>query len=104
MQDSYAPTSAILDRSGHRVVLTFPPAVFRTGNHYQIEALQLSDMDGAALADDARTLTVLLPAPTLTETIVYPNPAEGNAVTFAKLPIGTKYLHLRCRWKLHRFV
>ena len=86
---SYAPTSAILDKSGHRVVLTFSPAVFRTGNRYQIEALQLSDMDGAELADDARTLTVLLPAPTLTETIVYPNPAEGNAVTFAKLPIGT---------------
>jgi len=86
---SHAPTSAILDKSGHRVVLTFPPAVFRTGNRYQIEALQLSDIDGAALADDASTLTVLLPAPTLTETIVYPNPAEGNAVTFAKLPIGT---------------
>ncbi|MDE0554293.1 MAG: FG-GAP-like repeat-containing protein, partial [Candidatus Poribacteria bacterium] len=86
---SHTPTSAILDKSGHRVVLTFSPAVFRTGNRYQIEALQLSDMDGAALADDARTLTVLLPALTLTETIVYPNPAEGNAVTFDKLPIGT---------------
>lgn len=86
---SHAPISAILDKSGHRVVLTFPSAVFRTGNRYQIEALQLSDMYGAALADDARTLPVLLPAPTLTETIVYPNPAECNAVTFDKLPIGT---------------
>ena len=86
---SHAPTSAILDKSGHRVVLTFPSAVFRTGNRYQIEALQLSDMYGAALADDASTLPVLLPALTLTETIVYPNPAACNAVTFDKLPIGT---------------
>ncbi len=86
---SHVPTSAILDKSGHRVVLTFLPAVFRTGNRYQIEALQLSDMYGAALADDARTLTVLLPAPTLSETIVYPNPAECTEVTFDKLPIGT---------------
>ena len=86
---SYAPTSATLDRSGYRVVLTFPPAVFRTGNRYQLEALQLSDMYGAELAADARTLTILLPAPTLTETIVYPNPAECDAVTFDKLPIGT---------------
>ena len=86
---SHAPTSAILDKAGHRVVLTFPPAVFRTGNRYRIEALQLSDMYGAALADDASTLPVLLPAPTLTETIVYPNPAECNEVTFDKLPIGT---------------
>ena len=86
---SHAPTSAILDKAGHRVVLTFPPAVFRTGNRYRIEALQLSDMYGAALADDAKTLPVLLPAPTLTETIVYPNPAECNEVTFDKLPIGT---------------
>ena len=85
----YVPTSAILDRSGHRVVLTFPPTVFRTGNRYQIEALQLADMYGAELADDANTLTILLPVPTLAETIVYPNPAECNEVTFDKLPIGT---------------
>ena len=86
---NYAPTSAILDRSQQRVVLTFPSAVFRTGNRYQIEALQLSDMYGAELADDASTLTILLPALTLAETMVYPNPAECNEVTFDKLPIGT---------------
>ena len=86
---SYAPTSAILDRSRQRVVLTFSPVVFQTGNRYQIEALQLSDIYGAELEDDARTLTVQLPAPTLTETIVYPNPVECNQVTFDKLPIGT---------------
>ena len=86
---SYAPTSAILDRSRRRVVLTFSPVVFQTGNRYQIEALQLSDIYGAELEDDARMLTILLPAPTLTETIVYPNPVECNQVTFDKLPIGT---------------
>ncbi len=88
--ESYAPISAILDRSGQRVVLTFSPAVFQTGNHYQIEAIQLSDIYGAELDDNARMLTVLLPAPTLAETIVYPNPVECNEVTFDKLPLGTK--------------
>ena len=88
--ESYAPHSAILDRAGKRVVLTFFPEVFRTGNHYQIEALQLSDIYGANLAADARILTIVLPAPTLAEVIVYPNPATGcNQVTFDKLPTGT---------------
>ena len=87
--DSYAPTSAILDRFQQRVVLTFSSTVFRTGNRYQIEALQVSDIYGAELADDARMLTILLPAPTLAEAIVYPNPVEGDQVTFDKLPKGT---------------
>lgn len=87
--ESYVPISAILDRSGQRVVLTFSPAVFQTGNHYQIEALQLSDIYGTELDDDARMLTILLPTPTLAETIVYPNPVECNQVTFDKLPLGT---------------
>ena len=86
---SYAPISAILDRSGQRVVLTFSSAVFQTGNQYQIEAMKLSDIYGAELDDDARMLTILLPAPTLAETIVYPNPVECNLVTFDKLPLGT---------------
>ena len=88
--ESYAPHSAILDRAGKRVVLTFSPEVFRTGNRYQIEALQLSDVYGADLAEDARMLTIILPAPTLAEVIVYPNPvAACNQVTFDKLPAGT---------------
>lgn len=88
--ESYTPRSAILDKTRKRVVLTFPPEVFRTGNYYQIEALQLSDIYGANLADDARTLTITLSAPTLTEVIVYPNPAEAcNQVTFDKLPTKT---------------
>ena len=86
---SYTPTSAILDRSRQRAVLTFSPAVFLTGNRYQIEALQISDIYGAELDDDASVLTILLPTPTLTETIVYPNPVECGQVTFDKLPIGT---------------
>ena len=77
----YAPTSAILDRSRRRVVLTFSPAVFETGSRYEIEALQLSDISGAELEDEGRRLTILLPAPTLAETIVYPNPVECNQVT-----------------------
>ena len=88
--ESYAPYSAILDQAGKRVILTFSPKVFRTGNRYQIEALQLSDIYGAELADDARMLTIILPAPTLAEVIVYPNPvAVCNQVTFDKLPTGT---------------
>ena len=79
---SYTPTSV-------RVVLTFPPAAFQTGNRYQIEALQISDIYGAELDAAASVLTILLPAPTLTETIVYPNPVECGQVTFDKLPIGT---------------
>ena len=85
----HTPRSAILDRSGQRVLLTFPIAVFRTGTHYQIEVGQVSDMDGAELADDARLLTITLPAPQLAGSIVYPNPAACNQVTFDKLPIGT---------------
>ncbi len=86
---SYTPTSAILDRSLQRVVLTFPPAAFQTGNRYQIEALQISDIYGAELDVAASVLTILFPVPTLTETIVYPNPVECGQVTFDRLPIGT---------------
>ena len=88
--ESYTPRSAILDKTRNRVVLTFSPKVFRTGNRYQIEALQLSDIYGADLAEDAGMLTIMLPVPTLAEVIVYPNPvAECNQVTFDKLPAGT---------------
>ena len=88
--ESYTPRSAILDQARKRVVLTFSPKVFRTGNRYQIEAFQLSDIYGADLAEDARMLTIMLPAPTLAEVIVYPNPvAACNEVTFDKLPAGT---------------
>ena len=88
--ESYTPRSAILDQAGKRVVLTFSPKVFRTGDRYQIEAFQLSDIYGADLAEDARMLTIMLPTPTLAEVIVYPNPvAACNEVTFDKLPAGT---------------
>ncbi len=87
--ERYTPRSAILDKTGRRVVLTFPAVVFRTGSRYQIEALQLSDIHGADLEDGARTLTITLPSAKLVETIVYPNPAECGQVTFDKLPVGT---------------
>ena len=85
----YTPRSAILDKTGQRVLLTFPSEVFQTGNRYRVEALQLSDLDGADLADDASMLTITLPSLKLAETIVYPNPAECDQVTFDNLPIGT---------------
>ena len=87
--ESHTPRSALLDKTRKRVVLTFSPEVFETGSSYQIEALQLSDIYGADLADDASLLTVTLPAPKLAEIIVYPNPAECNQVTFDNLPVGT---------------
>ena len=88
--DYYAPRSAILDKTQKRVILTFSPEVFRTGNRYQIEALRLSDIYGAPLAEDARMLTIMLPASTLAEVLVYPNPVEAcHQVTFDKLPAGT---------------
>ncbi len=86
--ESYTPRSVILDKTGHRVVLTFPSTVFRTGSRYQIEALQLSDIHGADLEDDARILTITLPVPELGDIIVYPNPAKCDQVTFDKLPAG----------------
>lgn len=88
--ETYTPRSAILDKTQQRVLLTFPPEVFQTGSRYQIEALQLSDIYGADLADDARMLTITLPAPKLAGTIVYPNPAGCDQVTFDKLPVGTR--------------
>ena len=87
--ESYTPRSALLDKTRQRIVLTFPLEVFQTGNRYQIEALQLSDIYGADLEDDARMLTITLPAPKLAETIVYPNPATCDQVTFDNLPAGT---------------
>ena len=87
--ESHTPRSAILDKTRKRVVLTFPPEVFHTGNGHQIEVLQLSDIYGADLEDDARMLTITLPVPKLAETIVYPNPAECDQVTFDNLPVGT---------------
>ncbi len=85
-----SPRSAVLDRTAKRVVLTFSPALFRTGTRYRIEASHLTDRDGTPLAADAQALTVELPAPTLAEVIVYPNPAETcDRVMFDRLPAGT---------------
>ncbi len=87
---AYAPQSAILDRTQQRVVLTFPPGTFQAGGRYQIETFQISDIHGTYIADDARTLTVVIAAPTLADAIVYPNPTRCNQVTFVNLPEATR--------------
>ncbi len=85
-----APQSAILDKSQRRVVLTFPAQALRLSTHYQIEALHLTDIHGAPIADDARMLTITRGAETLTDAIVYPNPTRCEQVTFDKLPEFTR--------------
>lgn len=85
-----APQSAILDRTQQRVVLTFPSGTFQLGSRYQLETFQITDIHGTPIAEDARTLTVVLAVPTLADAIVYPNPSRCNQVTFANLPAATR--------------
>lgn len=86
----YPPTSAILDRSGTRVVLTFAPSVFRTGHHYFLRVMiDVSNTDGTEVADNFQELEIVLPTATLPEVIVYPNPVTCGEVTFDKLPRDT---------------
>ena len=85
-----APQSAILGRTQKRVVLTFPPGTFQPGSRYQLETFQIADIHGTPIAEDARTLTVVLPVPTLADASVYPNPTRCNQVTFVNLPESTR--------------
>lgn len=87
----YTPTSAILDRSGTRVVLTFIPDVFQTGHHYFLTVIGVLDTNGTEIADNFQALKIVLPRATLPEAIVYPNPVPVlcDQVTFDKLPIDT---------------
>lgn len=85
-----APQSAILSRTQKRVVLTFPPGTFQSGSRYQLETFQIADIHGTPIAEDARTLTVVLPVPTLADASVYPNPTRCNQVTFVNLPESTR--------------
>ncbi len=87
---TFTPQSAILDKSRQRVILTFPASTLQLSNRYQIETLQLSDIHGAPIAEDAKMLTLTLGAQTLTDAIVYPNPTRCNQITFDKLPEGTR--------------
>ena len=86
----YVPQSAIIDRSRKRVVLTFSGDVFNTDNYYEIETFQLSDINGAEIPEDGRTLTVEFLIQSDSEMIVYPNPARGNQITFDRLPASTR--------------
>ena len=88
MQD-YVPQSAIFDRSRKRVVLTFSTDIFNAENSYQIETFQLSDIYGAEIPEDRRTLAVNFPEYSHSGMIVYPNPARGDQVTFDRLPAGS---------------
>lgn len=85
-----APQSAILDKTQQRVVLTFPPGTFQSGGRYQLETFQITDIHGTPIAEDARTLTVVLAVPTLADAFVYPNPTRCNQVTFVNLPVATR--------------
>lgn len=86
----YVPQSAIIDRSRKRVVLTFSGDLFNTDNYYEIETFQLSDIYGAEIPEDGRTLTVEFLIQSDSEMIVYPNPARGNQITFDRLPASTR--------------
>ena len=89
-KDIYVPQSAIFDRSRKRVMLTFTSDVFNGDYDYEIETFQLSDIYGAEIPEDKRTLPVDLSTQSPTEMIVYPNPARGNQITFDRLPADSR--------------
>ena len=86
----YVPQSAIFDRSHKRVVLTFSTNIFNTDDNYKIETFKLSDIYGAEIPENKRTLAVEFPIQSHTEIIVYPNPARENQVTFDRLPVDSR--------------
>ncbi len=86
----YVPQSAIFDKSRKRVILTFSGDVFNTENYYEIETFQLSDIHGAEIPEDVRTLAVEFPKSSHSGIVVYPNPARGNQVIFDKLPASSR--------------
>ncbi len=86
----YAPQSAIFDRSRKRVLLTFSNGVFNANYYYEIETFQLSNINGAEIPEDGRTLAVEFPTQSHAGMIVYPNPARCNQVTFDRLPADSR--------------
>lgn len=84
-----SPQSAIFDRSRKRIVLSFPYNVFKTDRKYDIETLQLSDIYGAEIPQDKRTISVEFPVLSPTDAVVYPNPARDNQVTFDRISPST---------------
>ncbi len=96
------PSSALLDRSKKRVILTFDAGKLLRGKNYDIVALNLWDVDKTFISAEANSQRVSIPTeespnvPTdFTQTIVYPNPVSPNEhhigkVIFANLPTETK--------------
>lgn len=84
------PISAILDQSHSRVVLTFMNGTINENNYYKIETIQLSDKNGMGIIDSSRFFPVEVGSFNHIEMIAYPNPADGNQITFDKLPFGAK--------------
>ena len=84
----YVPISAILDQSHSRVVLTFMSGTINENNNYQIESIELIDKNGTGIIDSSRFYPVEVGSYTDIDMIAYPNPADGNQITFDKLPSG----------------
>lgn len=82
------PISAILDQSHSRVVLTFMDGTINVNNDYRIETIDISDKNGMGIIDSSRSFPVEIGSFTHNDMIVYPNPANGNQITFDKLPSG----------------
>jgi len=96
------PSSALLDRSKKRVILTFDAGKLLRGKSYDIVALNVWDADKTLISSEVNSQRIRIPAeeipnvPTdLTQAIAYPNPVSPNEyhvskVIFANLPGGTK--------------
>lgn len=88
--ESFAPQSAIFDQTQKRVVLTFASGILTSEYQYEIEAIQLSDIYGAALTEESRIASVEYQSQPSNEIIVYPNPSRGDQVTFDRLTADSK--------------
>ncbi len=84
------PISAILDQSHSRVVLTFLSGEIDESNSYKIETIELTDKNGMGIIESSRFFPVEVGSFTDIGMIAYPNPADGNQITFDKLPSGAK--------------
>lgn len=86
----FVPQSAILDRTQKRVVLTFEPDVFVEEYQYELETIGLSDIHGAKVAENERTILVDVQEHSQSGLIVYPNPARGGHITFDRLAADSR--------------
>lgn len=84
------PISAILDQSHSRIVLTFMNGTINVNNHYKIETIEVSDKNGMRIIESSRFFPVEVSSSLHIDMIAYPNPANGNQITFDKLPSGAQ--------------